>query len=482
MVKAHEKEIPYPPVVVVLGHVDHGKTTMLDAIRKTDVVKTEHGGITQKIGASSITVPHEGRKRAVTFIDTPGHESFALMRSRGAKAADIGLLVVSSLDGVMPQTKESIALFQKSNLPFIVVFTKSDLPDRAVKKVKQQLLKEGVLLEGLGGDVPFIEVSGKTGYNIQALLELILLVFDMQVATKQKSEKDPLEAVVIESRLDQRVGPRATVVVKSGKLTLRDEVACEGVVGRVRTIVNDQGQHMRDATVGDAVEIFGSPQVLPVGSLLLSIDRSEVQPQSATPPPSEQTPLHAEEYPLSVVLRADTLGSLEAIVHALPQEVHIVSQRTGEATEADVMLAKSTEAFIIVFNLKTRGEVGKLAKTEKVLLKHYEIIYELIDEAKDALAGKELAMEEKVLGIAKVLASFRYEKTSVLGVAVLEGRVAKGDRVRLGRADTVIGQSTIASLRQGKNPTSRVEKGQQAGIILSSPLDFTIGDVLTCLG
>lgn len=482
MVKAHEKETPYPPVVVVLGHVDHGKTTMLDAIRKTDIVKTEHGGITQKIGASSITVPHEGRERAVTFIDTPGHESFVLMRSRGAKAADIGLLVVSSLDGVMPQTKESIALFQKSNLPFIVVFTKSDLPDRAVKKVKQQLLKEGVLLEGLGGDVPFIEVSGKTGYNIQALLELILLVFDMQVATKQKSEKDPLEAVVIESRLDQRAGPRATVVVKSGKLTLRDEVACEGVVGRVRTIVNDQGQHVRDATVGDAVEILGSPQVLPVGSLLVLAGGSEEQPQTATPPPSEQTPLHAEEYPLSVILRADTLGSLEAIVHALPQEVHIVSQRTGEVTEADVMLAKSTEAFIIVFNLKTRGEVGKLAKTEKVLLKHYEIIYELIDEAKDALAGKELAMEEKVLGVAKVLASFRYEKNSVLGVAVLEGRVAKGDRVRLGRADTVIGQSTIASLRQGKNPTSRVEKGQQAGIILSSPLDFTIGDVLTCLG
>lgn len=501
----------YPPIVVVLGHVDHGKTTLLDAIRKTEVAKREHGGITQKIGASTIFLSHEGKERAITFIDTPGHETFAKMRSRGATVADIALLIVSSLDGVMPQTKESIVAIRQANIPFIVVLTKADLPNKAVEKTKQQLLKEGVMLEGLGGDVPVIEVSGKTGHNVQALLELILLVFAMQAAAGQKGSHDLLAAVVIESQLDQKAGPRATVVVKSGTLAVRDNIVADGVSGRVRTLLNDRGERITKVTVGDAVEVLGFEEVPAVGSTVavrsLRAPQSNVAGTSDVPldgapprlssrraPPSAPTlalpvsegvtahSLHAKEYPLSVILRADTAGCLEAIVHVLPQEVHIVSQKTGEPTESDVVLAKTTGAIILAFNVKTKASVIKLAKTEKVLLKHYAIIYELIKEVKDVVAGKKLVEEVTTLGTAKVLASFPYEKALVLGVAVFDGRIVKGDRVELKRGDAVIGESTIASLKQGKQTVSKVEKGQQAGVLLSPPLDFTIGDVLTSVG
>lgn len=472
----------YPPVVAVLGHVDHGKTTLLDAIRKTNVAALEHGSITQRIGASTIVIPSDGQTRAITFIDTPGHELFSLMRSRGAKAADLGMLVVSSVEGVKPQTRESIAIFQKNKIPFIVVLTKVDLPEKAVEKVKQQLIKEGVMLEGLGGDTPVIEVSAIKGKNIESLLALTLLVFDMHCLAKQKKAKDPFEAVVIESRLDPKRGSLATIVVKSGKVGVRDEVVSAGAYGRIRTLLNDQGRQVPMATVGDAVEVLGLPKELQIGEFLFKEDRDRAQTPLQPSPPTESGPLHAGEHPLSVILCAETLGSLEAIVNALPKEAHIVAQKTAEPSESDVLLAKSTGAIILAFGVKTKASIAQLAKTEKVLVCSYKLIYELLDEVKEVLSGKELAVEEKVLGRAKVIAKFPYEKTHVLGVSVLEGRIAKGDRAWLMRGETVLGESAISSLRQGKQPVSKVEKGQEAGVLLSPYLDFTIGDVLTCHG
>lgn len=475
-----------PPVVAVLGHVDHGKTTLLDAIRKTNVAEKERGGITQKIGASIVETKHDGKIRGITFIDTPGHETFFRIRSRGAQVADIGLLVVSSADGVMPQTKESIKLLLDAKIPFIVVFTKSDLPDKNTEKVKQQLLKEGVMLEGLGGDIPFIAVSAKTNSNIKELLDLILLVYDMKLAEfAVKTEKDVFRGVIIESKLDQKVGPKATMIVKNGTVSLREELACDdGSIARIKALISPTGQGVKNASTGEAVEILGFEKVPDVGSLVMKRKdavnyRGDVSRKESEILDTSYSP-HADKDTLSLIICADNLSSVEAIVDSLPEKVSLVSKKTGEIATSDVLLAKSVGAIILGFNVPIKNEIIELARTEKVPVKGYNIIYELIDEVKDVIEGKALSLQEEIFGKAKVLASFPFEKTQVLGVLVLEGRVARGDRVRLMRGETILGESVISSLRQGKNVVSRVEKGKEAGAIISPFLDFTIGDVLIC--
>ena len=488
----------YPPVVAVLGHVDHGKTSLLDAIRKTTIAEHEHGGITQGIGASSVEITVEGVKKHITFIDTPGHEAFTHMRGRGTLASDIGLLVVSSVDGVMPQTKESIEILKKAQIPFIVVLTKADVPERQEEKVKGQLVKEKVLLEGYGGDVPYISVSSKTNTNIKELLELISLVFEM----KQKPVLDnKLKGIVIESLLDQKSGPKATVVIKSGELKVRDGIECEGIKARVRTIINDKGVHLEKATVGEAVEVLGFEKVPPVGGI---VEKKEEGARQGTPAPAtrqtDATPsipfhsgqeampmpenfLNEKEVPtLSIVLCADNQGSLEAIVKSLPSEINIALAKTGDITTTDILLAKSINAIVLGFNTRTRPEIVKFAVQEKVLAKNYKIIYELIAEIKDVLEGKQLALVEEIYGRAKILASFPFEKTKVLGIKVLEGRVARGDKVRLIRKEEIIGESTISSVRRNKNVVSKIEEDQEGGVIISPFLDFTIGDMLICHG
>jgi translation initiation factor IF-2 len=507
--KTDTSNTQYPPVVTVLGHVDHGKTSLLDAIRATNIVDREHGGITQRIGASTVEVTHDGKKRRITFIDTPGHEAFSKMRSRGAQAADIGLLIVSSVDGVMPQTKESIKLLQDSGLPFIVVLTKADVIEKSVEKTKQQLLRENVLLEGLGGDVPFIEVSSKTGKNIKELLELIALVFDLYTSSHPDAEQSTrshtgkLKAIVIESNMDQKSGPEATVVIKNGTLSVRDELTVlptnekETTVenARARTLIDTLGKQVQQAQVGEAVEILGFEKVPAVGSMIvlkndLSLEEKPVQALAIEPEkqpaviPSGMPTFFSkkEAHMLSLILVADNQGSLEAIVNSLPENVHMVLQKTGEISPADVLLGKSTGSIVLGFNVRIRPDVQLAASQEKVPMKNYRIIYELLDEVADVLEGKALALEEKIFGKAKILAKFPFEKTFVCGSTVLEGRVAKGDKVRLMRGEEVIGESTIQSIRQGKNQTSKVEKGQECGLILSPFLDFTIGDMLICHG
>jgi translation initiation factor IF-2 len=480
----------FPPVVTVLGHVDHGKTSLLDAIRKTQVASREHGGITQKIGASGVTVDHEGKKRRITFIDTPGHEAFSLMRGRGVQAADIGLLIVSAVDGIMPQTKESIALLKETKTPFIVVLTKVDLPEKQIEKAKQQLLKEEVLLEGLGGDIPYIEVSAKTGKNIKELLDLILLVTDLHAILEKRSSDNPFSAIVIESKLDQKAGPKSTMVVKDGTAMVRDELVTHTTSCRVRSFIDDKAAMVKSVTVGDAVEVLGFSDVPTVGSVVTKkggqLPIAEVKPQEengtasldSAVPQDFFAPVNEKKDTVSLIIRADTLGSLEAIMHALPEKAIILSQKTGDISEADVLLAKSVGGLVIGFNTRIRSEVAHLATTEKVLMKNYTIIYELLQEIADVLEGKALAMEEKIYGSAQILASFPFEKTKVCGIRVLEGRIAKGDRARLMRGDDTIGECHIVSVRQGKDQTSKVEKGEEAGIIISPLLDFTIGDVI----
>ncbi|MBI5045010.1 MAG: GTP-binding protein [Candidatus Levybacteria bacterium] len=468
----------FPPVVAVLGHVDHGKTTLLDAIRDTSIAEREHGGITQKIGASSIEVMHEGSKRAIAFIDTPGHEAFAQMRSRGAYAADIGLLIVSSVDGVMPQTRESIKVLQGSKIPFIVVLTKSDLPTKNPEKVKGQVLREGVMLEGMGGDVPVIEVASKTKKNIKELLDLILLVQELSNADSSTvSPSHPLRAIVIESRLDQKAGPRATVVVKDGTIKVRQDAYCDNQQFRIRSLMNDNGASLQDATIGAAVEILGFLNVPAVGSTITDVVNVEVKTVQEQIPKAVYSPA-ADQTELPVILLADSQGSLEAIKYSLPEKVKLLEQKTGEVTESDIMHAKSTGALVIGFNSKIRPDVAKLARTEKVLCKNYTIIYELLSELADVMEGKALSLIEEIYGTAKILAKFPFEKTFVLGIGVVDGRIARGDKIRIVRGDNLIGEAQINSLRIGKNPINKVEKGNEAGIIITPELDFEVGDMV----
>lgn len=473
----------FPPVVAVLGHVDHGKTTLLDAIRKSSIADREKGGITQKIGASAVEIEHEGVKRWITFIDTPGHEAFNKMRGRGAQAADVSLLIVSAGDGVKPQTKESIEVLRETNTNFVVVLTKSDLPTANPEKVKQELLKEGIQLEGYGGETPVIEVSAKSGKNIKELLDLVLLMFDMHKSPKYAEEisaEKPLSAVVIESRLDNRAGSKATAIIKNGSMAVRGEVTVDGETFKIRTLLNTLGKPVQHATVGDAVEILGFTTVPPVGSIITNKENAEAKVQEAQQPLKKDLVYSRQEEHkgLSVILVADSQGSLEAIVHAFPEGIKIVSQKTGEVSEADVLMAKSTGSLLLSFNTKVKPDLLTFAFAEKVLLRNYDIIYEMLDEVNDALEGKLQSQMEQIYGTARVLAKFPFEKTFAFGISVMDGRIARGDRLRIMRDDEVIGETTINSLRIGKNPTSKVEKGHEAGLVLNGGLDIMVGDVI----
>lgn len=476
--------VTFPPVVAVLGHVDHGKTTLLDAIRKSSIADREKGGITQKIGASSIEIEHEGAKRWITFIDTPGHEAFNKMRGRGAQAADLSLLIVSAADGVKPQTKESIQVLRETKTTFIVVLTKSDLPTANADRAKQELMKEGIQFEGLGGDTPVIEVSAKSGHNVKALLDLILLMFDMHKPEdydQKVSSTAPLSAVVIESRLDNRAGAKATVIIKNGTMNVRDEVQIDGQIFKIRTLLNTAGKPVQSATVGDPVEILGFSDVPSVGSLITDKEHAIANTPIADVQPLQKELVYHRQVAhkgLSVVLVADSQGSLEAIINAFPEGIKIVQQKTGEVSEADVLLAKSTGSLLLSFNTKVKPDLISFAFAEKVLLRNYEIIYEMLDEVSDALEGKLQSQMEQIYGTAKVLAKFPFEKTFAFGISVMDGRIARGDRLRILRGEEVVGETTINSLRVGKNTTSKVEKGHEAGLVFSGGLDIRVGDVI----
>lgn len=464
------------PVVSVLGHVDHGKTSLLDAIRKTNIAGGEFGGITQAIGASSIEMDEAGIKRKITFIDTPGHEAFSKMRGRGSVVADVGLLIISSVDGIMPQTKESIKLLLNAKVPFIVVFTKSDLPNSIVPQIKQQLLKEDLILDEFGGSASSISVSSKTGENIDKLLNLILLVFDMNYPNAKNLLDEDLKGIIIESKLDVKSGPKATAVIKSGKLAKTDVVWAGNIKAKIKALINANGEQINSVLAGEAVEILGFEQVPEIGATLAknkAESLSVFENKDLTNLKKED-----ENKSLSVILCADTKGSLEAILNSLPKEVNVISVKTGDISEADIFFAKSTKSIILGFNLKIKSYIAKLAKVEKVLIKNYPIIYKMLDEIKAVLEGKRIASEEQILGVSKIQAEFLFDKKKVCGVLVEDGRIAKGDKIRLMRGENVIGESNVVSVRTGKEQITKVEKNKEAGVILSPQLDFLPGDVI----
>lgn len=469
------------PVVSVVGHVDHGKTTLLDTIRKTKAAAREKGGITQSIGASEAEVTHEEKLRRITFIDTPGHEAFANMRAQGVSASDIVLLVVAADDGIKPQTRESIEKIKEAALPFIVVFTKTDAPGANIEKVKQEVAKENILLEGLGGDVPFIGVSAEKGEKITELLDLIVLVFDYADIEKRK-DADFL-GVVIDSKIDKRRGMTATIVVKQGILEVKQELyTLEKNIGRVRALVDTTGEQKKQAYPGEAVEVLGITENIAAGSALFATQQEKTVKKEARMAKSKGDFLkmlrEETKNKLQVILKTQTAAELEALKNALPEEIEVVSEGQGNINTSDMMRASDVNSIVIGFNVNIENEAKQLANSEKIFYKTYAIIYELLDEIQEVADSVQQEEKEKIMGNAKVLARFGEGKDVILGLQVESGRLALNDKVRLMRNDEEIGTSKIASIKRGKAEVKEVAKDLECGIKLEDPIDFNVGDAI----
>ncbi|MBI4058176.1 GTP-binding protein [Candidatus Gottesmanbacteria bacterium] len=470
-----------PPIVAVLGHVDHGKTTLLDTIRASSLTEKEAGGITQHIGAYQIVTPRDkskGKIKSITFIDTPGHEAFKKMRERGSQVADIAILVVSAADGVMPQTVESIEQIKKAGIPMIVAANKVDLPQADLVKVKQQLAKIGVMVEGFGGDTVIVPLSAKTGQGVKQLLEMIALVAELKEIPG--SSEGELEGVVIESHLDKRRGILATVIVKNGTLTLGDIVYANASKAKVRAIHTDLGETVTQAVPSMPVEVMGWDKLPHVGTRLSRRPKDEerITQTKFIPKPFALPPLE-ETKKLKIVLKTDVYGTLEAITGNLGEGVEVVASGTGEITESDILFAKSTQALVIGFHVSANSGVLKLAETEKVKIKLFTIIYNLLDEIREVVKILQTPKDQEiVLGEAKILAEFNAGGDRVAGCRVLKGRIAKGDLVKLVRGQHEVGKARVKSLRSGKVDVPKSEKDEECGIVLDKKLDFKLSDLI----
>lgn len=483
------------PIVTVLGHVDHGKTTLLDTIRNTRVAAKEHGGITQHISAYQIELPSKtGRGKQpsikkITFIDTPGHQAFTNMRSRGANVADIAILVIAANDGVAPQTIESIRLIQSTKIPCIVAINKIDLPDVNIEKIKKHLTKLDLTLEEYGGDIPVIPVSAKTGQGIDKLIEMIFLLSDLYQIHHDTPGK--LKAVVIESTLSKNRGPVATVVMRSHNLSVGDEVTCEDQKFKVRALINWLGKNQKQVTGGDPVEILGWKEVPAVGSILQDTHQMKIVPAidhklSQTPTnPVNDTKEPSQEDKIKFILKSDTAGTLEAILESLKEKsdkITIVSGSVGNINESDIFLAKTTGSIVIGFHHTPPDSVRKLAETEKVIVKTYPIIYELIEEIDDLIEAVRLGNLVTVLGESKILATFTIKNQKIAGVKVMKGRIARGDQVKIIRENQELGRTRIKSLRHGKEDVTVAEQGSEAGVLFTQNIDYLTGDSIISIG
>ncbi|MBI3620522.1 GTP-binding protein [Candidatus Roizmanbacteria bacterium] len=479
---------PRPPIVAILGHVDHGKTTLLDYIRKSRLASHEHGGITQRIGAYEIVTEFKDYvTHKITFIDTPGHEAFAKLRARGATIADIALLIIDAKDSVMPQTIESISHIKEANIPFIVVLNKIDLPDANPEKVKNDLLKYEVVVEDKGGTVPTVAISSAKGTGVANLLESILLLAeDLKL---QYDPANPAQAYIIEHKKDKR-GVVVSAIIKDGRITVGTTVFAAKEKTRVRALINDLGKQVRAILPSSPFELLGFTELPEVGTLITTAEPAKSTIPSATAAPVERTIdpalLYAtpqkEEKKLSLIIKTDTHGSLEAILAALGNKnnMTIVLAAVGAINKSDVFLAKTTASIIIGFASDTSSEVTGLAKQEKVIIKTYNIIYELFDELEevaDLLKEKELT-EKNIKAEAKVLANFVIEGEKVCGVKVTKGKINMDDSAEVYRNDNLIGKTKLVSLKIRAKTVSEVRKEQEAGMVFSPQLDIRMGDVI----
>jgi len=490
-----------PPVVTIMGHVDHGKTTLLDAIRQTSVVETEAGGITQHIGAYQ--VDHKGRK--ITFLDTPGHEAFTAMRARGAKVTDIAVLVVAADDGVMPQTRESISHARAAGVPIVVAVNKIDIPDSNPDRVRTELTAEGLQPEEWGGATQFSDVSAREQQNLDDLLERVLLVADAELELTANSQTDA-SGPIIESRLDVGRGPVATMLVQRGTLRVGDAVVAGDAWGKVRALHNYRGERLQDARPGDPVEILGFDRPPPAGELCRVVEndrqarhlanvrgerlRREQLAQRSKSTVSigdlfEQLQAGAVQ-DLNLVLKGDVQGSVEAAVGELAKiqhpevRVNVIHQGVGGITEGDVMLASASGAVVVGFNVRPNTEARMLATREGVEIRTYRVIYQLTEDIQQALVGMLSRVQtEETIGEAEVRALFRVSRLgTIAGCMVTNGVVRRGSQVRVVRDGTVVNETTIAQLKRFKDDVREVLEGFECGILLEGFNDVKEGDML----
>lgn len=453
-----------PPIVTVLGHVDHGKTTLLDTIRKSSVAAREAGGITQSIGASKV----DTKRGVITFVDTPGHAVFSAMRERGAKVADIALLVCAADDGVKPQTKEALTYILEAQIPYIVVFTKTDLPSANVDKAQGTLMEAGVLFEGLGGDVPYVSVSAKTGTGIDELLEMIELVAEVQDIIADPASA--FAAKVIETKKD-KAGCLVSVVVTNGTLKTGMKINAGGITASVRGLFGDKGSAVKEALPGDPVQVLGFNALPEVGADVTLADQTAQVTEGLA---SNQFLQRESGGEISIVLKSETAGSLEALVASIPQGVSIVKADVGDVIDADVFLAKASGAMIITFESKAPSAVQKLAETESVEIKSFKIIYDLTKYLTELLEkGK-----EEILGEAFILDAFPFDNKRVAGCKIMKGKLTKKDTPSLMRDGKIIGKVKILSIRKAKHEVEEVSQGEECGILFVPQLDFQKDDVL----
>jgi translation initiation factor IF-2 len=489
-----------PPVVVVMGHVDHGKTSLLDRIRKTDVARREKGGITQHIGASQVEL-ESGKK--ITFLDTPGHEAFTTLRARGAKVADIAVLVVAADDGVMPQTVEAINHAKDAGIPIIVAVNKIDLPQANPDKVLRELSEHGLIPEEWGGDTPVVRVSAKTGEGIDELLEMITLVAELEEL--KANPKGKTKAVIIETKLDPKRGPVATAIVQNGTLKVGDIFVAGATHGRVRAMIDDKGRRLREAPPGTPVEILGFEELPEPGDILIVVPDektakllAEQRKRQKEQEKLKGTALKLEEIyekiqkgelkELKIVLKADTIGSIEALKKALEElstdkvKVSIIHSGVGAISESDIMLAKASGAIVIGFNTRPNPAARKLLEEEKVDVRTYGIIYDAVEDVKKALEGLlEPEKVEELLGQAEVRATFKIKKVgTVAGCYVLEGKLVRGAKARLVREGVVIYDGEIEGLKRFKEDVKEVPKGFECGVKLKDFNDIKVGDIIEC--
>ncbi len=486
-----------PPVVTIMGHVDHGKTSLLDAIRGADVVAHEAGGITQHIGAYQVSLPDKSK---ITFLDTPGHEAFSEMRARGANVTDIVVLVVAADDGLRPQTVEAINHTKAAGVPMIVAINKIDKPDAKPQKVREELLQHEVIVEDMGGEVQDVEVSATKKTNLDKLLEAIQL--QAEILELKANPERPAEGTVIEAKLDKGRGPLATVLVERGTLRVGDVFVAGASNGKVRAMIDDKGRQVKEAGPSVPVEVLGLSVVPSAGDPFTVVENEararEVasyrqgvldRKRTTSAPMSLENMFatHAsttKELPL--VIKADVQGSVEAIVHALNRlstdeiKVRVLHSGVGAITESDVTLASASGAPIIGFNVRPNAKAREVAERNKVEFRYYDVIYHLTDWVKGAMAG-ELGPEiiETVVGRAEVKEVFPAgKKDKAAGLLVTEGVIRKGIHARLTREDVIVSKTTISSLRRFKDDVAEVRAGLECGVMLADTNDIKPGDML----
>ncbi len=489
--------VTIPPVVTIMGHVDHGKTTLLDTIRKTKVAAGEAGGITQHIGAYQVEINNQ----KITFLDTPGHEAFTAMRARGAQVADIAIIVVAADDGVMPQTREAIDHAQAAKMPIIIALNKIDKAEANPDHVKQQLAEIGVLIEEYGGDVVCVPVSARRGLGIDELLEMILLVAEVQDIKANPNR--PATGVIIEARLEKSSGPTATVLIQQGTLTMGDNIVVGNMAGKVRAMTNDRGKRVMKAPPSTPVSILGLPEVPQAGDRLEVVADEKMAKQIAQrvaeQRKSDSMPLgqvsldtlymqmqEGKVKELNVVLKCDVQGSAEAIKNSLSKigeenlKVRLIREGIGNISETDVHLAAASGAIIIGFNVTADGAAQRMAVKEGVDIRYYNIIYKLTDDIQAALTGMlEPTFQEVLEGHAEVQQIFKAGKSTVIaGCRIVDGKLTRASQARVLRKQEKVYEGKVASLRRGKDDVREVLTGYECGILLEDFSDFEIGDVI----